>query len=167
MIGKTRFAAGKMDADTEKWHQHLADLEVIRPEIVTPLTDAMGFVDGDEWAIEIGEQIPVGDPFRNWSLGISYGFAGRHDQAQSVINAMSVNATPRDQLHIALAYAAMGEIEQAVAWMNVAYESRADWLPWVVHPHAYGGSVEPLREHAGFKAIVDQMVIPAAQPTGH
>jgi TolB-like protein len=118
-------------------------------------------------AIEIGEQIPVGDPFRNWSLGISYGFAGRHDQAQSVINAMSVNATPRDQLHIALAYAAMGEIEQAVAWMNVAYESRADWLPWVVHPHAYGGSVEPLREHAGFKAIVDQMVIPAAQPTGH
>jgi len=118
-------------------------------------------------AIEIGEQIPVGDPFRNWSLGISYAFAGRHDQAQSVINAMAVNATPRDQFHIALAFAAMGEIEQAVTWMNVAYESRADWLPWVVYPHAYGGSVEPLREHAGFKAIVDQMVIPAAQPKGH
>jgi len=115
-------------------------------------------------AIEIGEQISVGDPFRNWSLGISYGFAGQHDQAQSVINAMAVNATPRNQLHIALAYAAMGEIEQAVTWINVSYESRSDWLPWVVHPHAYGGSVEPLREHPGFRAIVDQMVIPAAQP---
>ena len=118
-------------------------------------------------AVEIHEQIPVGDPFRNWSLGISYGFAGRHDQAQSVIDAMSVNATPRDQLHIALAYAAMGELEQAITWMNVAYESRADWLPWVVHPNAYGGAVEPMREHPGFKAIVEQMNIPAAQPNSY
>jgi TolB-like protein len=118
-------------------------------------------------AIEIGEQIPVGDPFRNWSLGISYGFADQHDQAQSVINAMSVNATPRDQLHIALAYAAMGETEQAATWLNVAYESRADWLPWVVHPNAYGGAVEPMREHPVFKAIVEQMNIPAAQPSSH
>jgi hypothetical protein len=61
----------------------------------------------------------------------------------------------------------MGKIEEAATWMNVAYESRADWLPWVVNPHAYGGAVEPLREHPGFKAIVDQMVIPAAQPFDH
>lgn len=114
-------------------------------------------------AIEIHEQIPPGDPFRNWSLGISYGLAGKHDQAQSIIDALSVNATPRNQFHIALAYASMGEIEKAIAWMNVAYESKADWLPWVVHPHAYGGAVEPLRDHPGFRAIVDQMNIPAAR----
>lgn len=114
-------------------------------------------------AIEIHEQIPPGDPFRNWSLGISYGLAGKHDQAQSVIDALSVNATPRNQFHIALAYASMGEIESAITWMNVAYESKADWLPWVVHPHAYGGAVEPLRDHPGFRAIVDQMNIPAAR----
>ncbi|NOR37097.1 MAG: tetratricopeptide repeat protein [Woeseiaceae bacterium] len=118
-------------------------------------------------AVVIHEQIPQGDPFRNWSLGISYGLAGRHDQAQSIIDSMSINSTPRDQFHIALAYAAMGEIEQAVTWMNVAYESRADWLPWVVHPHAYGGAVEPMREHPVFKAIVEQMNIPAAQPSSH
>jgi len=115
-------------------------------------------------AVAIHEQIPESDPFRAWALGISYGLAGRHDQAQAVIDSMAVNATPRNQLHIALAYSSMGEIEKAVTWMNVAYESRADWLPWVVFPHAYGGSVEPLREHPGFQAIVDQMAIPAAQP---
>lgn len=114
-------------------------------------------------AVEIHEQIPPGDPFRNWALGISYGLAGKNDQAQSIINTLSVNATPRDQFHIALAYAAMGETENAVTWINVAYESKADWLPWVVHPHAYGGSVELLRENPGFRAIVDQMAIPAAQ----
>ena len=76
---------------------------------------------------------------------------------------MSINATPRDQFHIALAYAAMGDDENAVTWMNTAYESRADWLPWVVHSHAYGGAVESLREHPGFQAIVDQMNIPAAR----
>jgi TolB-like protein/Tfp pilus assembly protein PilF len=118
-------------------------------------------------AVAVHEEIPQGDPFRNWSLGISYGFAGMHDQAQSVIDAMSVNATPRDQLHIALAYAAMGDLENAATWMNVSYESRADWLPWVVHPNSYGGSVEPLRGHPGFEAIVDQMAIPAAQPNAH
>jgi TolB-like protein/Flp pilus assembly protein TadD len=115
-------------------------------------------------AIMIHEQIRQGDPFRNWSLGISYGLAGRHDQAQSVIDMMSVNSTPRDQFHIALAYAAMGDHEQAVTWMNSAYESRADWLPWVVLPYAYGGPVEALRAHPGFRAIVDQLNIPAAQP---
>jgi TolB-like protein/Flp pilus assembly protein TadD len=114
-------------------------------------------------AIEIHEQIPPGDPFRNWSLGISYGLAGKHDQAQAVIDQLSVNATPRNQLHIALTYAAMGEIESAITWMNAAYESKADWLPWVVHPNAYGGAVEPLRDHPGFQAIVDQMNIPAAR----
>jgi TolB-like protein len=118
-------------------------------------------------AVAIHEQISQGDPFRNWALGISYGLAGQHDQAQAVIDALTVNATPRNQFHIALAYAAMGKIEEAATWMNVAYESRADWLPWVVNPHAYGGAVEPLREHPGFKAIVDQMVIPAAQPFDH
>ena len=35
---------------------HLADLEVFRSEIVPPLADAMGFVDGYEGAIEVGEQ---------------------------------------------------------------------------------------------------------------
>ena len=114
-------------------------------------------------AVEIHEQIPPDDPFRNWALGISYGLAGKHEQAQSVIDALSVNATPRDQFHIALAYAAMGEKENAVTWMNAAYESRADWLPWVVHLHSYGGAAEPLRDDPGFRAIVDQMNIPAAQ----
>lgn len=115
-------------------------------------------------AVAVHEEIPQGDPFRNWSLGISYGFAGKHDQAQLVIDAMSVNSTPRDQFHIALAYAAMGDLDNAATWMNAAYESRADWLPWVVHPNSYGGAVEPLRDHATFQAIVDQMAIPAAQP---
>ena len=118
-------------------------------------------------AIEIHEQIAAGDPFRNWSLGISYGFAGRRDEAQAVISQLSVNATPRSQLHIAFAYAAMGETEHALSWLNVAYESRADWLPWVVLPHAYGGSVESLRDEPGFRAIVDQLNIPAAQRASH
>jgi tetratricopeptide (TPR) repeat protein len=114
-------------------------------------------------AVEVHERISAEDPFRNWSLGISYAQAGRHDDALKVIEAMAINATPRDQLHIALAYSAMGDIEQALIWLGVAYESRSDWLPWVVLPYAYGGSVEPLREEAGFKAIVDSMNIPVAQ----
>lgn len=117
-----------------------------------------------EKAVAVHELIPVGDPFRNWSLGISYGLAGRIDEAQATIDKMAVNATPRNQFHIALAYAAMGEIEQSLAWLNIAYESRADWLPWVALPYAYGGAVEPLRDEPGFQAIIDQLNIPGMQP---
>jgi TolB-like protein/Flp pilus assembly protein TadD len=113
-------------------------------------------------AIEIQEQIAVGDPFRDWALVISYAQAGRTDESLQLISRMSVNATPRHQLHIALAYAAMGDFEQSLSWLGAAYESRSDWLPWVVLPNSYGGSVEPLREEAGFKAIVDAMDIPAS-----
>jgi tetratricopeptide (TPR) repeat protein len=121
-------------------------------------------VQGDfDKAVEVHERIAAEDPFRNWALGISYAQAGRREDALRVIEEMSVNATTRNQLHIALAYSAMGDIEQALTWLGVAYESRADWLPWVVLPHAYGDSVEPLREEAGFKVIVDGMKIPVAQ----
>ena len=61
---------------------------------------AMAFYDE---AVAIHEQIPEGDPFRNWALGISYGLAGRDDQAQSVIDAMTVHmpATAARLRHIA------------------------------------------------------------------
>jgi len=118
-------------------------------------------------AVEIHEQIPAEDPFRNWALGISYGLAGRDEDARAVIDRLAVNATPRSQLHIALAYSAMGDIDQALTWLNVAYESRSDWLPWIVLHNAYGGAAEPLRDEPGFQAIVSQMHIPAAQPAGH
>ena len=114
-------------------------------------------------AVETHEKIAVGDPFRNWALGISYALAGRKDDALQAIEAMSVNATTRDQLHITLAYSAMGDIEQAMTWLGVAYESRSDWLPWAVLPYAFGGSVEPLRDEAGYQVIVDAMNIPVAQ----
>lgn len=118
-------------------------------------------------AVEVHEQIPAGDPFRNWALGISYGLAGKHDEAQSIINELAVNPTPRDQFHIALAYAAMGETEKSETWLNVAYQSRSDWLPWTVHPNAYGGAVEPLRDNPAYLAIVNEMNIPAVQENHH
>jgi TolB-like protein/tetratricopeptide (TPR) repeat protein len=117
-------------------------------------------------AVAIHEEIHEGDPFRDWALSVSYALAGDFDEAQSIIDRMTVNPTPRAQMHIAFAYAAMGEIEQAVTWLNVAYENRADWLPWIVFTHSYGGAVEPMRDHPGFRAIVGQMHIPAANPSG-
>ena len=112
-------------------------------------------------AIEVHEQMSPLDPFRAWALSISYAQAGRKAEAQELIDALSINATPRNQLHIALAYSAMGETEQALNWLNIAYENRSDWLPWIVLPYAYGGSVEPIREEPGYQAIVQALNLPA------
>ena len=113
-------------------------------------------------AVEIQEQIAPQDPFRAWGLAISYAQAGRRNDAQQLIDALAINPTPRSQLHIALAYSAMGETEEALNWLNIAYGNRSDWLPWMVLPNAYGGSVEPIRNEPGFQAIVQSLNLPAA-----
>lgn len=111
-------------------------------------------------SVEVQELMSEQDPFRAWGLAISYAQAGRSDEAMDLIEALSINATPRNQLHIALAYSAMGDTEQALVWLNTAYESRSDWLPWIVLPYAYGGSVEPIRDEPGYQAIVQSLNLP-------
>jgi TolB-like protein/Flp pilus assembly protein TadD len=113
-----------------------------------------------EKAIEIHEKMDRGTPPANWSLGPTYGMAGRHDEAREIAKAMAENPTPRDLLHLALTYSAMGETDEALRWLEVAFEARSDWLPWIVLDNAYGGAVEPLRNEPRFRAIVAKLNLP-------
>lgn len=47
----------------------------------------------------------------------------------------------------------------AVAIAYHAVEIRADWLPWVARPHAYGGALEAIRDEPRFRAMVDELGI--------
>lgn len=113
-----------------------------------------------EQSLAVHSALPVGTEFRQWSLGISYALAGREADSRAIISEMQADPTPRDELHIALAYSALGEFDAAIEWLERAYESRSDWLPWVVLENAYGGSVEPIRDDPRFQVIVDQLNLP-------
>jgi hypothetical protein len=40
------------------------------------------------------------------------------------------------------------------------YESRVDWLPWIVNNNAYGGALENLRDDPRFQALVQKLGLP-------
>jgi len=108
-------------------------------------------------AIEAGKMIPVGNPVRNWALGPTYAMAGRTEDALRIATEMSVDPGPKDMLHLAGIYAALGDFEQAMSWFEKCYESRVDWLPWIVLDHAYGGVLEPIRDDPRFQALLQKM----------
>ncbi len=122
---------------------------------------AMGDI---EKAVEAHEKISA-VRLRNRALGPTYGMAGRREDARKIAELMAANPTPRDYLYIALTYSAMGEIDEALRWLELAYEHKADWLPWVGLKNAYGGAVEPMRNDPRFKAIVEKLNLPPSKGT--
>ena len=111
-------------------------------------------------AIEYHERIVRGSPFASWALGPTYAMAGRHDEAREIARAMAENPTPKDLLFLALTYSAMGETDEALRWLEAAYESRTDWLPFIVTHNAFGGAVEPLRDEPRFREMVAKLKLP-------
>ena len=121
------------------------------------LYSAMGEMDK---AVAAHETMPPGVPMTNWAIGPTYAMAGRHNDARRIADLMAANPTPRDTLHIALTYSAMGEIDEALRWLELSCDERSDWLPWVVFENSYGGAVEPMRGHPRFDAIIQKLNLP-------
>jgi TolB-like protein/Flp pilus assembly protein TadD len=115
---------------------------------------AMGDIEN---AIVAHEKMPPGLPMTNWAMGPTYGLAGRHEDALKIAALMAVDPSPRDMLHLALTYSAMGDIDEAIRWLEISFDNRADWLPWIVLKHSYGGAVEPMRDDPRFKALIERL----------
>jgi tetratricopeptide (TPR) repeat protein len=66
-------------------------------------------------------------------LGYAYARAGRRDDAQRVLAEMQELATqqfvPPD--YLAIVHVGLGEIDEAIDWLNRAYEARTDWPVWL------------------------------------
>lgn len=116
-------------------------------------------------AIEAHEKIARDDPISNWALGPTYAMAGRYDEARQIAAAMSNNPGPRDRLHLAFTYAGLGEAEEALRWLESCYETRVDWLPWIVIDNSYGGVLDSMRDDSRFKALIAKFDIPAVATT--
>ncbi len=126
------------------------------------LYSAMGEIDK---AVEAHEKMAPGLPMTYWALGPTYGMAGRIDDARKIAELMAADPTPRDMLYVALTYSAMGEIDEALRWLQRAYDNRADWLPWIDYQNTFGGAVEPMRDDPRFKAIVEKLNLPPSKET--
>ena len=66
------------------------------------------------------------------ALGHVYAISGRHAEAQRVVADLQETARRRyvSPYDVATVYAGLGDREQALAWLERAFEDRSGWLAW-------------------------------------
>jgi eukaryotic-like serine/threonine-protein kinase len=79
-------------------------------------------------------------------LGIAYGFEGKREEAGRILNGLK-DKRRREYVRpyiLAENYAALGEKDQALKWLQKAYDERDDWVVWIkVDPNLDGLRADP------------------------
>ena len=94
-----------------------------------------------------------------WTLARTYALTGRTADARKIMRRLESGA-PGDAQHpwfIATAYAALGEDEKAIDWLEKAYEARILFLPNLRRERAAGGTFQQLRSDPRFQALLRRL----------
>src|SRR5262249_4269818 len=94
-------------------------------------------------------------PLVDAALGLAYGSVGKKGQTAKLVEAFKAGARKRyvPATDFGMLYAGLGDQEQALIWLQKAYEERADGLTWInVDP-----MLDPLRKHPQFQELVKRM----------
>ena len=89
-------------------------------------------------------------------LGVAYALAGRRDEALQVIRQLEEQPSPWNFWGLADVYAALGETDQALHWMERAFEAHQDFMPWIESYDLY----KPLRNSPRFQELVRRLNLP-------
>jgi tetratricopeptide (TPR) repeat protein len=92
------------------------------------------------------------------SMADIYGLAGRKGEAIKLIDELKQRARRRyvSGFLLAEAYGGLGEKDQALAWLERAYEDRDQWMVYIA---SYPG-LDPLRSEPRFQALLRRMNFP-------
>lgn len=104
-----------------------------------------------ERAVTILPQLPE----LSWMLGHAYAVAGRASEARKVLDDLHRLAEERYVLPygFALIHVGLGEYDEALQWLEKAYEERNSWMPFI------GGEprLDPLRPDPRFQDLLRRM----------
>jgi serine/threonine-protein kinase len=106
-------------------------------------------------AIAIFEPIVGSSPNRISSLGHAYAIAGRTEQARAALDTLTARAarTYVPAYWFALVHVGLGEKEEAITWLERAYQERSTVLAYLrLDPR-----LEPLRDHPRFLALLHRL----------
>ena len=94
-----------------------------------------------------------------WGLARAYALAGRRAEARQLL--AGVRSTPApDLLHpwfIAAAYTALDEHDEAMNWLESAFDLRIGFLTNIARDRAAGFDLRPLRSNPRFQALLRKM----------
>ena len=101
------------------------------------------------------------DPGANFALGVTYGLAGRKEEARKVLAKLlekrKTQFLPPTQ--IAMIYAGLGERDTAFAWLERAFEDRA----WIMDEMNVDPLFDVFRGDARFDDLIRKMNFPQAR----
>ena len=94
-------------------------------------------------------------PLMAAALGLAYGTSGQIKHTQKLVAAFSAHAKKRyiPATYLSMLHAGLGDPEQALSWLEKAYEERSDGLTWINVEPMFDG----LRTHPRFQELVKKM----------
>ncbi len=120
----------------------------------------MGNYDEGLAALERAVTLAPGSTLFRAQLGEAYALAGKAEQARDVLRTLHAMAKERNvsPYHFAYVHAGLGENDEAMDWLEKAYEERAGGIYGIKGSFLFMG----LREHPRFKALLKKMNLAGA-----
>jgi TolB-like protein/AraC-like DNA-binding protein/tetratricopeptide (TPR) repeat protein len=106
-----------------------------------------------EAAIEAHKKASELNPRWKFGLGHTYALAGMEDEALKIAEELSLNPSQIDNWGLAEIFAALGEKERALHWLEASFESRFSWTPWI----EWNPNFKTLRNEPRFKDLLSRM----------
>lgn len=107
-------------------------------------------------AIAAHEKMAAVDPSWRWGLGHTLALAGRRAEARKIANDLERAPTGFDAWGLAGIHAALGENDQALRWLELGYNRRLVWMPWL----AVDPTLASLRGEPRFRDLANRLKVP-------
>lgn len=142
----------------------LALTEVARVMDFEPDADFALFVQGAAYlskgmydqGVAVHEKAAKLYPKWRWLLPSTYAIAGRRNDAIRIAEEIKKNAGANDAWGLAEAYAALGDADQAFYWLELGYNKRMSWIPWI----AWNPNFRSLQQDTRFSDMMEKLNLP-------
>jgi TolB-like protein/tetratricopeptide (TPR) repeat protein len=84
-----------------------------------------------EEAIAAHRKAGAASPMWKWGLGCTYAEFGREAEARAVARELEEDPTGWDTWGLAEIYASLGETDEALRWLESAFDQRHSYIPWL------------------------------------
>ncbi len=105
-------------------------------------------------AIATHQRLAAADPAWKLDLARTYVLAGQPDETRQIL--AGLKDEEKDPWMLATVYVALGDKNEAMRWLEAAYQARHQFLPYTV----YGQEFAPLRDDPRFQDLLRRMNFP-------
>lgn len=152
-MGQIYYLSRNYDRAIEEYEKTL-DLDPGDPSLIYYLASALMENGEVDRAFELyGLAVELSDraPLYLAALGHALGVAGRREQAEQILGELQETPYP-SPYNLAIVHLGLGHYEQAIDWLEKAYEARNSHLVYI----SQGPRFDPLREDERFNSLVNR-----------